>query len=571
MYHTYATNRLQPTPRPWSKLLHRTKKPAPNIKNTLDKLNRSVRLKVWLKEHPIENDENYNPNLYLPSRWKPPEASNTIEQNLKTFAEKLKEITKQNTEKATPKSNLTRLQKNCLQKIMNDKRYIVCLSDKNLGPVLMERRTYFERCLSDHLLCSNTYVQLTEKEATEQILHTRKTLLQLRLNYRKDLTETENTYFRRNANIKHRLPQFYIIIKIHKQPYKTRPIVSCVGSFLNAFSKWVDTHLQKLLPFNPTYTKDTSHVLQDIENPKSTKSLKTFHLQRRIHVHQHQQHTWNRNHKKIIMSNNIFQFDDTYWLQKCGTAMGTSCACSYATLYWAYIERKFIIPKWSHSLPFLRRYIDDKFGIWTGSEENFIAFLQDLNSYSQLKWTSSGLSSSVNFLDITITIESDGKISTKTFQKPTNLHLYIPPSSAHTPGVLKSLIFGNLQRYWEQNTYVSDFTDITKQFATRLIARGYDKHTIKHLFSEAAKKLDNFVKQQKTNSDTLYLHWLWHPRCIAKPKLRLLYKNTLQEHSGFKNLIICYSRPKNLRDSLMQTKLQEPEGKNISNLLLQNN
>ncbi len=81
----------------------------------------------------------------------------------------------------------------------------------------------------------------------------------------KNLTETENIYFRRNANIKHRLPQFYIIIKIHKQPYKTRPIVSCVGSFLNAFSKWVDTHLQKLLPFNPTYTKDTSHILQDIK------------------------------------------------------------------------------------------------------------------------------------------------------------------------------------------------------------------------------------------------------------------------------------------------------------------
>jgi hypothetical protein len=42
-------------------------KPAPNIKNTLDKLNRSIRLKAWLKEHPVEKDENYNPNLYLPS------------------------------------------------------------------------------------------------------------------------------------------------------------------------------------------------------------------------------------------------------------------------------------------------------------------------------------------------------------------------------------------------------------------------------------------------------------------------------------------------------------------------
>jgi hypothetical protein len=44
-----------------------------------------------------------------------------------------------------------------------------------------------------------------------------------------------------------------------------------------------------------------------------------------------------------------------------------------------------------------------------------------------------------------------------------------------------------------------------------------------------------------------------------------------REESRFKNLIICYSRPKNLRDSLMQTKLNEPEGQRISDLLLETN
>jgi len=207
--------------------------------------------------------------------------------------------------------------------------------------------------------------------------------------------------------------------------------------------------------------------------------------------------------------------------------------------------------------------------MWTGSEKEFNDFLHDLNSYTQLKWTSSGLTSSVNFLDITITIEENRKISTKTFQKPTNLHLYIPPSSAHPPGVLRSLIFGNLQRYWKQNTYVADFVDIAKQFANRLIARGYEKNNIEQIFIEIAKKLDNLAKTRRADDDTLYLHWTWHPRCISKPKLRLLYKNILKERSGFKNLIICYSRPKNLRDSLMTTKLNEPEGHRISDLLLQ--
>jgi hypothetical protein len=80
--------------------------------------------------------------------------------------------------------------------------------------------------------------------------------------------------------------------------------------------------------------------------------------------------------------------------------MGTSCACAYATLYWGYIERKYIITKWEQKLPFLHRFIDDKFGIWLGSSEDFLNFTNDLNSYYQLQWETTGLKSSVDFLDL---------------------------------------------------------------------------------------------------------------------------------------------------------------------------
>ena len=136
---------------------------------------------------------------------------------------------------------------------------------------------------------------------------------------------------------------------------------------------------------------------------------------------------------KIVMSYNVFQFDNTFWLQLSGTAMGTSCACLYATIFWGYIERKKILPKWKPLLPYLKRFIDDKLGIWVGSESEFENFKADLNTHGSLTWITSDLQTSVDFLDITISLDDNGGLRFKTYQKAFNLYLYIPPSSAHPP------------------------------------------------------------------------------------------------------------------------------------------
>ena len=51
---------------------------------------------------------------------------------------------------------------------------------------------------------------------------------------------------------------------------------------------------------------------------------------------------------ELVMRNNIFQFDDTYWLQLTGTAMGTSLACMYATIYYSYHEETRLLPVYAH-------------------------------------------------------------------------------------------------------------------------------------------------------------------------------------------------------------------------------
>ena len=63
------------------------------------------------------------------------------------------------------------------------------------------------------------------------------------------------------------------------------------------------------------------------------------------------------------MSNNYFQFGDTYWKQTSGVAMGTPTACMLATIYYGIYENTVLIPKYKENIPYLKRFIDDMFGI----------------------------------------------------------------------------------------------------------------------------------------------------------------------------------------------------------------
>ena len=61
------------------------------------------------------------------------------------------------------------------------------------------------------------------------------------------------------------------------------------------------------------------------------------------------------------------------------------------------------------------------------SEEDREDFNDDINDFGILKWNVEDPSLTVDFLDLTLTIE-DGNIVSKTYQKPLNLYQYICPN-----------------------------------------------------------------------------------------------------------------------------------------------
>ena len=294
---------------------------------------------------------------------------------------------------------------------------------------------------------------------------------------------------------------------------------------------------------------------------------------------------------KLVMENCVFKFGETFWLQLIGTAMGTPVACIYAILFFAYYEWSILLCKYKKNLLLYVRQIDDIFGIWIENKDNPNAwedFQQDLNSACKLEWTTTPLSKSVDFLDITIMLDKKGNISTKTFQKKMNLFLYIPPHSSHPPGLMKSLIYGLLLTYFLQNTLRSDFFDMISLLYNRLLARGHISEDIYPIFMEATQKIedryDPMVDSQKNtdksdpscSDEVLFFHIPYHTRDISRQKIRDIYEKTCEgEPQGFNfkhipnedtdeimkisQLTIAYSRPKNLRDLLCPSKMIETE------------
>ena len=84
------------------------------------------------------------------------------------------------------------------------------------------------------------------------------------------IRDEDKTLFRRlSKQDKFHRPTFYILFKIHKTPWATRPVVSCCGSLLAAVSTWLDVWLQKIKHLIPGYLKDSDAVINILCNIKN--------------------------------------------------------------------------------------------------------------------------------------------------------------------------------------------------------------------------------------------------------------------------------------------------------------
>jgi hypothetical protein len=430
-------------------------------------------------------------------------------------------------------TNLTVLQQQTMTTLRDSPDLLVCKSDKNLGPIVVDRRRYVLHAFQDHLSDPNTYQSMNALTSFIHMRQVRQRILEFIAQFQHELDREDVIYLHRYLDsVKDPYPHFYLLWKIHKTPLKTRPIVSMSGSLLQGISCWLDRQLQPLCRQLDSFIASSWELVQDFQAHRATgipltdgrlftcdavsmyTNIDTDHALSTIKGFlRHSPMAEGMNEPAIsaaldiVMRGNVFKFGNTFWKQLTGTAMGTPAAPMYATLYFGIRESR-MPDRFRMRLNLYKRYIDDVIGVWLGPADNtWTDFQSWMNNFGQLRWTFSDLSDRVDFLDLTITIR-DHQFHTTLFEKALNLYLYLPSHSTHPPGVLHGLIFGMLKRIHRLTSDPQDRMDFVRNFYTRLRRRGYSPAVLQPLFdkgcSDAAKSTK---KPAPIDSDkTLFVH-----------------------------------------------------------------
>lgn len=455
-------------------------------------LERTVRIRCFFSD---DDNDDFIPKFHIPSKkWDPPLAPHVIEQGLAAgkaeLFSQLPAITPLN-QRSKPRMNTARFFDE-----LTDAKLLCFITDKNLGIAVVTVEWYDDK-IREHLN-SGPYVRSNPNPTV---------IFQELLKMDFSLLPEQLQKFLWGSKPGFRLPQFYGIPKIHKNPWQIRPIVPS--------HNWITAHLAKVLDhlLHPILKRLCPWVIESsrevakylhrlLDKPLDdvvllkgdVKSMYT-NIPRRavIHVLQdmfaefptlctRQLQRFIIDATRFINNHCFFEYQkEAYW-QSDGLAMGSPCAPVLANLYMGWYERK---ARYVRGEVCYFRYIDDILAIVQRKVDSIPTQLQARVSAPGLtvEWERSV--TSVSFLDLNICY-INSRISTELYEKKLNHFQYIPWSSAHPRPVLKGFVKAELLRFLVASSYENGFSLARRSFWHHLRARGYPPYVLRRWFGQVS-------------------------------------------------------------------------------------
>ena len=203
---------------------------------------------------------------------------------------------------------------------------------------------------------------------------------------------------------------------------------------------------------------------------------------------------------ELVLTNNHFEFNGNYYHQLSGTAMGTKLTPSYANLFIATFEDKYVYT-YSQQPTLRKRFIDDIFLLWPHGKESLLTFIQYLNGvHVTIKFTSDISDKEIAFLDLTIYI-SHPHIYTRLYTKSTDRHMYLDYSSEHPITLKNSIPYSQFLRLKRIHSEVHHLLEAEIHMYLFFRWRNYPHHIILEAWTKTNQYRRNQLLSKKSTEN----------------------------------------------------------------------
>ena len=134
---------------------------------------------------------------------------------------------------------------------------------------------------------------------------------------------------------------------------------------------------------------------------------------------------------KLVLENCVFTFQDKFFKQLHGTAMGSPCSPVVANIYMKYFENLALGPKLPVLVKDWKRYVDDVFSIIPkGNQNKMLQYLNSIDPHIKFTIEQPNEEGGIPFLDTFPKPQGEG-IAVSVYRKPTHTDRYLDFNSSH--------------------------------------------------------------------------------------------------------------------------------------------
>ena len=570
-----------------------------NFETCIDNWSYLLRYAVYFHGKPNLNSDFSYERLLVKRQYRRPIASSS-KPALELFIQRVKAdlLTEQPSKFVAP--NLTQELRNALREMKfwdKDHDVIIRPYDKGQGYFIDYKNAYKARIITE--LNSGLYTQIDNKSLILTEVTMAIEAWCSKWENEKLLTPTLCQWLtpdnsRKPGNI-------YMNYKRHKPEsnFPGRLITSGVGSLTENISSLVALELKPLAKHLPHVLTDTNHLLRRLKEINDSNIIKNKDI---IHV------SWDvvamfpnipeeiglaeckelldeRSKKeglptdcvlealKICLHYNISQFDDEWYRQDGGAAMGPHEACHYCDIAMSHIDKKVFSDDNPHKKPFIwLRFRDDIWDSWLHGEEELLKFTEWLNSiHPKLKFTVKyTVGEGVEFLD-TYIYDKDGIVHTDLFSKASDTHAYLPPGSCHPYHICKNNPDQTARRVRKICSEESSYSRARAKFSNLLIERGYSESSC----TEAFEKYNNIpredlfsVKNEPSTKRCFPLVCEYNPHLpavapVLKKHMHILELDPVVSAAIPQGSVFAsYRQPKSIKDMLVHSRFISTDNNN---------